>query len=372
MNIACDARALAGPLTGVGRWTVQVCGGLAAAYGHRVLLMAPKPLVLPPPLKRSGIRTPPQARWTVPGTVWLQTLVPAELRRERPDVFVGSLAIVPRRCPVPAVAVVHDLTPRTHPQRHTLANRFCFNAYLETSLERATAVVAVSHATAQGLTAAFGWVGAKLRVIRNGVESCFEPAREGDGGEGVRRRFSRGRPYLLHLGTLEPRKGLLTLIDAWERLRRMNPDAPDLVVAGGWGWGTAPLERRLEAACRGGAVHVTGYVSDEDAVALLQHAEVFVAASEAEGFGLPLAEALCCGAACVATAIPAFEETAGGAALLTAPGDADAMARALARALEPETNAALRRRALERAPGLRWPPAIAAWNDLLAGIVDRT
>ncbi len=365
MNIACDARALAGPVTGVGRWTAQVFGGLASVYGHRVLLASPKPVVRPPALQHPGVRSLPPARIPVPGTLWLHTVLPAVLRRERPDVFVGSLAIVPRRCPVPSVAVIHDLTPRTHPHRHTLANRFCFNAYLEESLERAEAIVAVSHTTARRLRETFGWTATKLRVISNGVEDRFAPAHAGDDGAAVRQRFSNGRPYLLHLGTLEPRKGLLTLIDAWERLRQMIPSAPDLVLAGAWGWDTGQLKRRLEACRPAGAVHIAGYVGDQDAVALLQHTELFMAASEVEGFGLPLAEAICCGAACVATGIPAFEETAGGAALLTPPGDPAALAQALARALEPEVNAALRRRTLSRAPALRWPAAIAAWNDLL-------
>ncbi|NOZ78164.1 MAG: glycosyltransferase family 4 protein [Acidobacteria bacterium] len=370
MNIACDARALAGQLTGVGRWTAQVLGGLAAGYGHRVLLASPRPVTLPPALELPAVRTLPPARIAVPGTLWLHTVLPAILERDRPDIFIASLAIVPRRCPVPAVAVIHDLTPRTHPRRHTLANRFCFNAYLEESLERAEAVVAVSSATARRLIGTFGWVRPKLHVIPNGVEDRYAPPGEGDGGDAVRERFSGGRPYLLHLGTLEPRKGLLTLVDAWERLRLAMPDAPDLVLAGAWGWNTGPLRRRIEASRFAPALHVAGYVTDEDAIALLQHAEVFAAASEEEGFGLPLAEAICCGAACVATRIPAFEETARGAALHTPPGDPEAMAGALARALEPDATAGLRRRARERARTLRWPPAIAAWNELLLGVVS--
>ncbi len=368
MNIACDARALAGPLTGVGRWTVHVMGGLAARFAARVLLAAPGPIDVPPGLADvPGVTVLPPPRLGIPGTLWLHTALPRRLEAAGADVFVASLAIVPRGCPVPAVAVVHDLTPRTHPSRHTLANRFCFNAYLEESLERAAAVVAVSRATAAILLATFPRVRDRLRVIPNGVGPFFSPDPDTDGAA-VRERFAGGRPYVLHLGTLEPRKGLLTLVEAWDRLHGLMPDPPDLVVAGAPGWGVEPILRRIRRSPHAAGIHLAGRVADREARDLLRHAEVFVTASEEEGFGLPLAEAICCGAACVATAVPALVETAGGAALLAPVNDAAALADALARALEPEVNADLRRRAAQRCAGLRWEPAVAAWHELLEAV----
>lgn len=368
MNIACDARALAGPLTGVGRWTAHVMGGLARRFGARILLASPRPLTIPDDLDLPSVRalTPPRVR--VPGTLWLHTALPRRLERTPAEAFVAALAVVPRRCPIPAVAVVHDLTPRTHPARHTLANRFCFNAYLEESLDRAAAVVAVSRATADRLLALAPGVRDRLTVIANGVDVRFSPAGDDDGST-VRRRFSNGRPFVLHLGTLEPRKGLTDLVAAWEQLHDLVAEAPDLVLAGAAGWAFAPLGRRIESSPLRDRIHLPGYVSDDDARGLLQHAEVFVAASEEEGFGLPLAEALCSGAACITTDAPALVETAGGAALHVPVNDPSALARALASALEPEANAELRRRALARAPELRWAPAVEAWFRLLQKVI---
>ncbi len=367
MNIACDARALVGPTTGVGTWTAQIMGGLARVPGWEVLLAASRPLTLPPELARATVLAPP--RLSVPGTLWLHTALPRALEHAGADVFVAALAVVPRRCPVPAVAVVHDLTPRSHPHRHTLANRFCFNAYVEESLERARAVVAVSAATAQDVTMTFPRLRGRVRTICNGVDPFFSPAPQDADGAAVRERFSGGRPFLLHLGTLEPRKGLVTLVDAWEDVAEKDAATPDLVLAGAPGWDRGALVRRVAASPRRARIHLPGYVSRDDARSLLRHAAAFVLASEAEGFGLPLAEALCCGAPCVASDIPAAREVAGDAALFALPCDAAALADALREVLVPAAADELRRRAAVRAADLGWEPAVAAWRTLLEEIV---
>ena len=244
MNIACDARSLVGRHTGVATWVTQIMGGLVRDHGHAVTLNASKTVSLPDELRQEGVTVPrPTTPW-LPGTIWLHTQLPNWLAQNRPDVFVGSLGIVPRRCPVPTVAVVHDLTPRTHPHHHTLSNRFCFNAYLGESLETADAVVAVSTATKRILLDLFPIVDSKLVKIDNGVSGFFSPPEPEDDGQSTRQRFSAGRPYVLHLGTIEPRKGVADLVDAWERLHSLRSAPPDLVVAGGLGWDTAPIIAR--------------------------------------------------------------------------------------------------------------------------------
>ena len=140
----------------------------------------------------------------------------------------------------------------------------------------------------------------------------------------VRERFSGGRPYLLHLGTIEPRKGIDRLIRAWERLPSLIDDPPDLVLAGAEGWGTRPILEHLDASPLREHLHRPGYVSDDDARELVAHAEAVVVASEAEGFSLPLAEAICCGTAAVASDLPVLRETGGDAALYVDTDDAEA------------------------------------------------
>ncbi len=369
MNIACDARSLVGRRTGVATWLTEVAAGLARRHGRNVSLAASKPFELPDALQAAGVRQLPPPRLPIPGTLWLHTLLPHELAHCGADVFIASLAVVPRRCPVPAVAMVHDITPRTHPHHHTLANRFCFNAYLEESLERAAVVVAGSAATEAALLEQLPFVRTKLVRISYGVDGFFSPPAATDDGSATRDRFASGRRYLLHLGTLEPRKGISDLVRAFETLRSRLADPPELVIAGAPGWGTAPIMAAIEASPARRHIHLPGYVTREQARELLRSTEVFVLASEAEGFGLPLAEAISCGAPAVASDIPSLREAGGDAALFTPPGNPAALAAAIGRALEPEVAGKLRRRSAARAPGLRWEPVVDAWDVLLQRVV---
>ena len=369
MNIACDARSLVGRRAGVATWLTEVASGLARRPGRTVVLAASRAFELPDTLRAAGVRQLPPPRPPIPGTLWLHTLLPHQLARFQTDVLIASLAVVPRRCPVPAVAMVHDITPRTHPEHHTLANRFCFNAYLEESLERAAVVVAGSAATEAALVEQLPFVRTKLARISYGVDAFFSPPVDGDDGGATRDHFAGGRRYLLHLGTLEPRKGIRDLVRAFEKVHDQLADPPELVVAGAPGWGIGPIMACIEASPIRRHIHLPGYVTREQARELLRHAEVFVLASEAEGFGLPLAEAISCAAPSVATDIPALREAAGDAALLTPPGDPAALAAAIAQALDPGVAGELRRRAAARASSLRWEPVVDAWDALLERVV---
>ena len=349
----------------MGTWTVNVMAGLARTEGWRVTLMAPSPLTVPEPLAAAGAvaADPPPVR--LPGSLWLQWLVPGQLRRRPADVFVASLAVAPRRCPAPAIVVVHDLTPRLLPERHTLKNRFCFNAWVEDSVTDAAAVVVPSAATRDALLRAFPRAAERVRVIGEGAAPRFSPEAAPGEADRIRDRYAGGRRYLLHLGTIEPRKGIVDLVAAWERVVRDDPGAPDLVLAGGRGWGAGPILGRIARSPYRDRIHLPGYVPEADTPALLRSAELFVLASEAEGFGLPVAEALRCGTPTVVTAVPALLEVAGGAAAVAPVGDPAALAGVIRRALAPGERDRLRRAALGRAAALGWEDPVAAWRALV-------
>lgn len=177
MNIGFDGRALVGARTGVGIWTEQVAGGLARAGAGRVFVAATKTITLEPQEahNRLGVVAPP--RWPTLGPVWLNTTVPRIVCQLEFDVWIGSLAILPSRIPVPGVAMVHDLTPRTHPELHTVANRLVFRFLLERSLRTARVVVAGSEATSGEILSAYPWVEPKLVRIGYGVDEWFSPFR---------------------------------------------------------------------------------------------------------------------------------------------------------------------------------------------------
>ncbi|HUK12769.1 MAG TPA: glycosyltransferase, partial [Thermoanaerobaculaceae bacterium] len=324
MRIAFDARPLLGQRTGVSVWLEGLLRGLAAATDWRFVLCLPRAaasLGVDDLVERCEVLAPAIGR---PGTVWLHTAA-ASLAAGRADVWVGTLGVLPRRLTIPAVLAVHDLTPRSRPQQHTPANRFCFNAYFEESAACADALVCVSAATLAALAAVLPQAARRAEVIREGVDPFFSPG--GDAGEAreTALRFAGGRTFIVQLGTLEPRKGIATLLAAHAALLRADRAAPDLVLAGAPGWGGGWLARALAAHPERARVHLPGYVSREDARALLRHAELGVLASEEEGFGLPLAEALACGAACVVSDAAALVEVAGGAARRFRRGEAAAL-----------------------------------------------
>ncbi len=365
MRIAFDARPLLGQRTGVSVWLEGLVRGLAATTPWPLVACLPRPgeeiglgdlggrlRALSPPLR-------------LPGTLWLNTLAAPEIAGEA-DVYLATLGIVPRRLTVPAAVVVHDLTPLTRPHHHTLANRYCFNAYFAESVVAADAVVCVSETTRRRLEEHVPSAGRRARVIADGVDAFFTPAAAGADGGAIRGRHAGGRAFVVQLGTLEPRKGIATLIAAHAALLAARREAPDLVLAGGRGWGGRWLEAALSGHPEPQRVHVTGYVSRDDARELLRHAELAVLASEEEGFGLPLAEALACGAACVASDEPALVELAAGAADCFPRGNAAALAAAMQQALTPERNRHLRAAALARAVALRWDGPLAQWRELLA------
>jgi glycosyltransferase involved in cell wall biosynthesis len=369
MRIAFDARSLIGPRTGVGVWLEGLLRGLLASTDWLFLLCLPRrvdALGLDDLTERVEVLAP---LFPLPGTLWLHT-VAAPMVAGKADAYVATLGVLPRRLAIPDVLMVHDMTPRSRPGQHTLANRFCFNAYFEESLARAGRIVCVSAATREAVTRVQPQAGQRAVVIGNGVDPFFSPAGAGGEGPAVRKRFAGGRPFLVQLGTLEPRKGIATLLAAHGILLERRPDAPDLVLAGGHGWGWGLIERALSHHPDRSRVHLTGYVSREDARGLLRHAELAVVASDEEGFGLPLAEALACGAACVASDAPALLEVAGGAARHFPRGDATALAAALVDALAPAVVAGLRGAALQRGAALGWEGPLSAWRELLVA-VDR-
>ena len=365
MRIAFDARPLVGRRTGVGVWLEGLLRGLAAATDWRFVLCLPRRVAALGLDDLAGRCEPLAPPFPLPGTLWLHTLAAPQLAG-RADAFVATLGVLPRRISVPDVLVVHDVTPRTRPEAHTLANRFCFNAYVEESLARAGRVVCVSEATRMAVERVQPRAGRRAQVIGEGVDPLFTPAPAGEGGEETRRRFADGRKFVVQLGTLEPRKGIATLLAAHGLLLAQRVGAPDLVLAGGRGWGGSWLETALARHPDRSRVHLPGYVSRGDARDLLRHAELVVLASEEEGYGLPLAEAIACGAACVATDAPALVEVAGGAARHVPAGSAGALAEAIWAALEPEAQRALRAAARGRASALAWEQPVAAWRALLA------
>ncbi len=365
MRIAVDARALLGQSTGIGTYTRGISLALAARHGLEVGLFTPRPIE--DLLSSDGALSVHADRHRF-GTVWLQTTLPARASAWGAEVLLAALTIGPVRGDTPLVSVVHDLTAITHPEWHAARTLIGFLPLWESTVERAVRFLCVSETSARELASRYPETGGRIAVARNGVDREFRPASDTAAADRTRRRFAGGRRFVLYLGTLEPRKDVETLVAACERLWARRRARPDLVLAGGSGWKSSPLHRRIARSAFRDKIHVAGYASRAVALDLYRAAEAFVYPSLAEGFGLPVAEALACGTPVVASEIEALREVAGEAAIFAPPGDVTRFALGLERALEDEAlRETLRDAGPRRAALFTWEDAAERTAAVLAG-----
>lgn len=249
-------------------------------------------------------------------------------------------------------ATIHDLTCWLLPELHTPANVRADHAFADRVLRRAARLIAVSESTKRDAVRILGLDPERVEVIYPGVAETFFSCGEAE-IERVRERYQLARPYVLSLGTLEPRKNLERLLEAWRRLAPSLRGEVDLVVAGPRGWAASEIFERLQAAGR--SVRYLGYVPERDLPGLTAGASVFVYPSLYEGFGFPLAQALACGVPAVVSDVSSLPEVAGDAALLVDPRSAGEIREAIERLLlTPSLARQLAAKARLRAERFRW------------------
>jgi len=260
----------------------------------------------------------------------------------------------PRRAAIPVVVTVHDLIPFLLPG-YSWRSRLLRRPGMRL-LRRADALIVPSQATAADCVRLAGVEAGRVHVVPHGLSSRYRPAAPEVVASTVA-RFGLRRPYLLGVGTFEPRKGLPHLV-AVARLLRRGHDV-DLVVAGQQGlFGPAV---RTELAVLGGHARELGFVATSDLVALYGGAAAFVFPSAYEGFGLPLLEAMGCGAVAVGFANSSLPEVAGDAAILVPDGDREALLAAVDRVLADPGEAMRRRRlGVEHAATFTWAASARA------------
>jgi glycosyltransferase involved in cell wall biosynthesis len=276
------------------------------------------------------------------------------------DLFHGCDFVAPPLGAVPTVVSVHDLSFVHLPECHTPLNRWYLRLAVPRAARAAAAVLVPSASAARDLRQWLGLPEDRVAVVPPGVDARFRPAGDPAALRALRERLGLPRRYLLFVGTREPRKNLGTLLAAYRALRAGGAGC-GLVVAGAPGWRVRALERELGALAAAGEVVLPGFVAEDDLPGLYAGAEALVLPSRAEGFGLPVLEAMACGTPVVAARAPGLAEAAGDAGLLVEPGDAEGLARALRAVLEqPALRAGLTARGLARAAGFGWPATARA------------
>jgi glycosyltransferase involved in cell wall biosynthesis len=369
-TVAVDLRALVPEPTGIGVYTLEMLRALSARGGFDYVGLAHREPRGARELAALGVAL--EHRRAPLGVLWQQALLPRRLAAGDLDLLWSPLQTLPRSSPVPAVVTVHDLTVLLMPDVHRAKVRWSQVPFLQRSFQTARRVVAVSESTARDLRfhfpEAFARDADKLRVVPEGVSEDFRPAGDAE-RRAIREEIGCPGGYLLYAGTLEPRKNVAALLDAWLALRAQDAGAPPLVLAGGYGWRSRGLVRRIERLRAHpdlrGELHVLGRVDRSLLLRLFRAATVFAYPSHYEGFGLPVVEAMASGVPVVTSDVSSLPEVLGDAGLTARPEEPGAIAGAVRKILDdPPLARELAARGLERARRFRWDVAAERMEEV--------
>jgi alpha-1,3-rhamnosyl/mannosyltransferase len=364
----------AGRQTGVGQYTSQLLRRLRATDGVEVSEFPPAWLMRAGALVRrvralfgkrgaappaAGAKARPSWRQRVAGLLrragdrLMERRFRAACAGRRPDVY-HEPNYIPLPCDLPTVVTVHDLSALLHPEWHPADRAAEFERRFRDGLRRADHVLTDSDFVRGEILSALHLRPDRVTRTYMGVRPDLRPVPAPEVAAGLQKLGLPPR-YFLHLGTLEPRKNVLTLLRAYCGLPAALRERFPLVLVGGWGWNAADVADFLDREGRARGVLHLGYVADEHLPLLYNGARALVFPSLYEGFGLPPVEMLACGGAVLASTAGAVAETAGAAAHLLDPRDGDGWRDAMRRAAEDDDWwRSLRAGAVEAARPFTW------------------
>ncbi len=355
MLIGIDASRAALPRrTGTENYSLQLIRHLVQLdrrNRYRLYFNRPPPPRLFDPASHVEVRVIPLAR------LWTHVRLSIEMLRQPPDLLFVPSHVLPLVRPPRTVVTVHDLGYRYHPKAHRPFDRWYLELTTRWHARVASQVLADSEATRRDLVRVYGADPARITVVYPGCDPAFRPASEEQVAV-VRRRYGLAGDYVLHVGTLQPRKNLGRLLAAFAALKPRSSDGVLLVLAGPPGTAARVLHEQAQTLGIAKRVRFLGYVPFENLPALMTGARVLAMPSLYEGFGLPVVEAMACGTPVVCANRSSLPEVAGDAALLVDPLDVHAWTDALEKALWDEAlRAELRERGFRQAGKFTWEEA---------------
>jgi glycosyltransferase involved in cell wall biosynthesis len=320
---------------GVARSVHEMTAALLSASAHQYTLFIAGTAPIPPDIAayQPGVRYAALDGLTLT-RLWhrLRVPLPVEVFAGRTDLYFATDFALPPTLPRTRTAIfIHDLTYVRVPNAAVPELVGYLNAVVPRALKHANVVIVNSEATKADIIDIYGTPAERISTIQFGVHPHFTPSNKPL--KALRAKYGLPQqPYILAVGTVQPRKNYTRLIEALAVLRAEGTDAT-LVIAGGKGWMETPIFETVTRLNLEPYVNFLGYVDDSDLPALYTHAAAFAMPSLYEGFGLPVLEAMACGTPVVTSTISSLPEAAGDAALLVDPTDVEAIADALRRIL---------------------------------------
>ncbi len=327
MKVGIDARLLSRPITGIGRYTLEICRALVKLENISLYLYSPAPIytVYASGLEPANIRTRNWDRGLL-RQLWSETCLPLWAKEDGVDVLWGPAHRIPRWLPanISRVVTIHDLVWKYAGETMRPLSRRLERYQMPLAVSTADAVVADSQATADAVIEAFSVDADKLSVVTLGTSMAPKAA-----PDEVLQQLGIDRPYFLFVGTLEPRKNLARLLTAYSCLTESSKARALMVVAGGKGWGGVDINEMVTELDLVDHVRILGYVDESTLATLYANAEFLAMPSLYEGFGLPLIEAMAYGTPVLTANNSSMPEVAGDASLLVDALDTDSIERGL-------------------------------------------
>jgi glycosyltransferase involved in cell wall biosynthesis len=348
MRIAIDTQSTVGRKTGIGYYTSELLAAMRR--------IAPQHEYMELDWGRDvAMRFDRRLRWQ-------QYEAPSRARKAHADLLHVTGFDAPLWHPCPTVLTVHDLIGMLFPQNLPPVSRFYWSRWLPFTIRAADAIIADSVATRDDVNRLLGIPAERIHVVYLGVEERFRPQPAEKVAE-LRKRYHLEHPFILYLGTLEPRKGVDTLIDAFAQMA--GAYTIDLAIAGKKGWWWESLSAQIAQHGLEQRVHFLDYVPGSELPILYSAANIFAFPSRYEGFGLPILEAMACETPVVCANTSSLPEVAGDAAILVPPNQPATLANALGKVIdEPDIATRLRLAGRARAAEFTWAKAAQATLEI--------
>jgi glycosyltransferase involved in cell wall biosynthesis len=285
---------------------------------------------------------------------WEQVIQPWAIRRAGVDLIHGMALVGPAASACPSLVTIHDLSFLFYPHNSPASKRLYLRTFTKLSVQRARRVIAISENTKRDVVQQYGISPDKVDRIYYGLDPDFRPL-PGEQVAAFRDRQGLPKRFILFVGTLEPRKNVVRLIEAYARLPGYSPP---LLLVGGKGWLYNEIFARVEQLDLADRVRFVGYIPGEELPWWYNAADLFVYPSVYEGFGLPPLEAMACGTPVITSGVSSLPEVVGEAGLLVDPDDTQALTEAMERVLADTRQHELMRAAgLAQAQLFSWPEA---------------
>jgi glycosyltransferase involved in cell wall biosynthesis len=365
---------------GIGRYVRELVNALAkqdrqTRYKLFVSGAVPSELPEPPALNFDWCATRISPKWLA--RLWHRARLPfpVEIFTGRVHLYHATDFVLPPTLPsMRTVLTVHDLSFVRVPEAASPSLKAYLDKVVPRSVERAHHIFADSQATKNDLMALYNTPAEKITVLLSGVDARFRPITDSSVILTTRNKYRLGsRPYILSVGTVQPRKNYVRLVEALSQLRRSGFDV-SLVIVGGKGWLEAPIYSAIRDLGMSDDVHFTGFADEADLPALYSGALCVALPSLYEGFGIPVLEGMACGTPVITSNVSSLPEAAGDAGLLIDPYSVEDMTEALRRVIEDtELRTNLISKGFAHAARFTWDASAAhlreVYSRLIAGSV---